>query len=608
MEEKEVLEVREREREVRRLKGKTISSRKEISTSTFPSQSAHESYPKLTLTFLPSEIEVPKVRCPHISLKSLMFLRPSTKLVEISKTTLLHPRIKARPLKESILPFKVSNPVSINIFKPIYLRVSIKEPSEISIRPLIEANFIRPWEKVKVSLKISPFRLRGLPLKEAIKLSSILIKPRIALALRLEKEVESILLSKVVEGAKVIEETAETEPSPYSPEVFGLPEGLLDVDSELIKGGALSSIRPEGPICIVSDKTRGFDEFVELLCSILYRIKSGGLPSVWTYGSVTETFSAYRSRQDITILEGVRKSLEEVIQKVKSGQSMMEQAQSLSKTFKDLRLERAFRFIVLPAKAEDFKTIKEILTNPQSDFRYYIPVLHFYKLKELEDEQFTAILQAMFGFLRPFPHTINIGRQCLELESQFYRRLEEIVNEIKRRLPSQLQPVAGDELGQEESWLHYALKFLVIKHLIDNCRESVDSIETEEVIYGNVRADVLYNKMIAVEIETFYGTILPFERKLVPKLKGYSGFQGQLWLVIPNIQALLYVDDLLKLRKDYRGEGMKLEIYTLDLTGNGGKVLYDKQVEPGLVKFVDVLKWLRRNGLERHQKFLQIEK
>ncbi|MEM4005808.1 MAG: hypothetical protein QXM43_09300, partial [Desulfurococcaceae archaeon] len=211
-------------------------------------------------------------------------------------------------------------------------------------------------------------------------------------------------------------------------------------------------------------------------------------------------------------------------------------------------------------------------------------------------------------FLKPLPYTINIGRQCLELESQFYRRLEEIVNEIKRRLHSQLQPVAGDELGQEESWLHYALKFLVIKHLIDNCGKSEDSIKTEEEIYRNVRADVSCKENIAIEIETFYGTILPFERKLVPKLKEYSGFQGQLWLVVPNIQALLYVDDLLKLRRDYRDKGMELEIYTLDLTGNGGVLLYDKQMKPGLVKFVDVLKWLRRNGLGRHQKFLQIER
>lgn len=600
LEESEVLEVKEKEGGVRRFEEKT-RTRKEIAIPIHTPQPIHRLPLKL------ASIEVPRARHPLIVLKPLMLPKPKMRAVEIDKTAPLHLKVKAYPIEVEEINIQVLDSIPINISKPIHLRVRVEGPLDASIRPLTEASIVKSWGKVKPSLKVPLPHLKPSPLKKAMVLNSTYIKSRIALTSRLGgAEGISPLRGPEEEGA--MEGVAEAEPSPHSPEVFGLPEGLLDEGSEFIKGGALSSVRPEGPICIVADKTLGFDEVVELLCSILYRIKSKGLPRVWTCGSATETLLAYRSRQDVTILEeirGILKELERAIRERRPYQSILGEAQRLSKTFKDLKLEQAFRFIVLPVEAEYLERIKEILTDPQLNFRHYIPTLHIYKLKKLGDEQLTALLRAMFGFLEPRPYTINIGQQCMELESEFYRRLEEIMNEVKGRLPSQRQPVAGDELGQEESWLHYALKFLAIKHLMDNCGKPESSIKTEEMI-GGVRADVSCEETIAIEIETFYGTILPFERKLVPKIKEYSGFQGQLWFVIPNIQALLYVDDLLKLRRDCRDAGMKLEIYTLDLTGDGGELLYGKRMKPGLIKLVDVLKWLRRNGLGRHQKFLQV--
>jgi thiol-disulfide isomerase/thioredoxin len=213
----------------------------------------------------------------------------------------------------------------------------------------------------------------------------------------------------------------------------------------------------------------------------------------------------------------------------------------------------------------------------------------------------------MFGFIEPKPTTTNIGHLCLELDGRFYEMLRSIMDDVKRRLPSQRQPKAGQEMGQEESWLHYMLKFLVVKHLIDNLKVPEEFVETEKDL-GFTAPDVYVSKPreIAVEIETFYGSGEPYNVKLAPKLKKYEEayFKGELWLVVPNIQALLYVDDLLKLRRDYR-QKLNVEVYTLDLTGKGAELTYGERRQAGLMRLIDLLKLFKDRGLRRHQNFLK---
>jgi hypothetical protein len=103
-------------------------------------------------------------------------------------------------------------------------------------------------------------------------------------------------------------------------------------------------------------------------------------------------------------------------------------------------------------------------------------------------------------------------------------------------------------------------------------------------------------KEIAIEIETMWGTGDPIGAKINPHtVNPYFGkFKGELWLVIPNLQALLYARELLKLRHDYKKDGLNLEVYITDVTGKGAYYIYKEKREPGLIKLVDVLKFIRR--------------
>ena len=64
----------------------------------------------------------------------------------------------------------------------------------------------------------------------------------------------------------------------------------------------------------------------------------------------------------------------------------------------------------------------------------------------------------------------------------------------------------------------------------------------------------------------------------------------------------MHAKDLLKLKRDYVKEGLKLEVYVADVTGWGCKLIYGEKRSPGLVKLKDVLKFIR----EGSHKFRQV--
>jgi len=514
-------------------------------------------------------------------------------------------------------------PTSVE-FKPKTLEVQVYE----DFRP--RAVHVQVKELPKTEISLRPLK-QVLPSSEPITTSVINISslkpPKLTLKRPLQLAFPSI--SKVEDRVKEEETTEhatrEQEFEPYSTDVFGIPEGLLDEESR--GSGLLAKVSPEGFVCIVVDKERGFDKFIEFLCSILFRIKSKGLPSVWTQRGLAETFFEFEKRGDIEILKDLSKKLMNVLSNIeRSGTKGLE---DFLNHLKGLRLEKAFRYLILPAdKRDEVMKVADVLMNAGAEFRYYIPKLYAYTCRELDLEDWDLILQAMFGFVGVEYETFtewssksavpsasklllepqDIGRWCLELDRRFYETLDKIKEEVTRRLSSGRQPRSGKELGQEESALHYSLKFLVVKHLIDNLKVSENSIRTEEEVKSIIPdVYVSWPEEIAVEIETFYGTGDPYHVKLIPKVDDYRNakFKGELWLVVPNIQALLLVDELLKLRKDYKKE-LDLEVYTLDLTGYGAELTCGERRGPGLVKLVDVLRLFKERGLKRPQKFLKI--
>lgn len=129
--------------------------------------------------------------------------------------------------------------------------------------------------------------------------------------------------------------------------------------------------------------------------------------------------------------------------------------------------------------------------------------------------------------------------------------------------------------GENESEDHLALKVLVVKHLIEKEKISEKSIKSEWDIgreYGGNRivADIYIDERgLAIEIETLYETgpaPLLKVRDTVLKYKGLG--VREVWVVLRNLPAALYLGDLWALRKELGKvmEPVKVEFYVPDLT------------------------------------------
>jgi len=102
-------------------------------------------------------------------------------------------------------------------------------------------------------------------------------------------------------------------------------------------------------------------------------------------------------------------------------------------------------------------------------------------------------------------------------------------------------------------------------------------------------------KQLAVEIETLYGAGDPIIR-VNEKLRKYQEAKIsnlKLWIVIPNPQALLFNNQLLRLERAYRENGLDVDFYILDVAGYGHQLIYKKKAKAGLLKLRDVIKWLK---------------
>ena len=280
---------------------------------------------------------------------------------------------------------------------------------------------------------------------------------------------------------------------------------------------------------------------------------------------------------------------------------------------KSMSIESRLRFLLLPVKEESFEKAYNILTDPRLEIERYLghAKLLAYKLGRVDENFLGRLLRSAFGFVEVELHTSEIGHYSLELEREFYNKLEDSIRWVKDNVSMRHRPRPGNEHDQqEESWLHWALKHLTYRHLI--CNEKVKEYEIKSEYHIKSKSEenispaegkiadvyVESESPIAIEIETMYGTGDPIEAKIRPfTTLPYLGFKGELWLVIPNLHALMYAKELVKFRRDCRKEGLKLEVYVADVTGLGAKRIYGEERSPGLIKFVDVLKFIKKGRL-----------
>jgi hypothetical protein len=364
-----------------------------------------------------------------------------------------------------------------------------------------------------------------------------------------------------------------------------IPDIMLDPSSE---GESLGDvIQEEGPVYVIV--TQELYEIITMLCALVYRIKSKeGLPSVWVENQVDPLFL------DRTLIERdlVIMSAKDIVDSFEKGYDTEKVAKKFKERIEGIYKEGRFRFIVLNTSIENLDKVVELL---KVRLTRYVPKLLIYKPKKMDPEAWGLLVRTCWGFVRS-----DKLEDYNEYAKIFQEQIKRIVEQVQDKLPGPKWPRSSPT---DESELHKYLKYVVINHFIENEDIDPDEIETES---GEPPIDVyVKNKNIAVEIETLYGRGDPSDR-INELLRRYyeKEFKGQLWLVFPNQQALLFCKDIVKLTKKYRKDGLKVEPYILDISGEGYEMLSGKKMEPGLIKLVSVIKLLRNKGLRRDVRWL----
>jgi hypothetical protein len=537
------------------------------------------------------------------------FMKPSTPTLIINPPQIETPTLKlVRTVKEVIKPFPTLSNLKTVHLKAEPLKIVKPTPPTIESRPrqpqCDTKKLLPEVPKIKI---VRPILTQVSAVEgKAVEEKRIQIKiPKIE-HLRLIPaipRVSQITTQDIVGAGKVSfgERTKVQKPAASIPEediafleqdpsqIPIIPDIILDPSSE---GGPLGSVAPEGPVYVVV--TEELCEIVPTLCGLIYRIKGkAGLPSTWVERKPDSEFlKRTLIERDLLIM-----SPKEIVDAFQKAPDFGKVPDEFCERIEGIYREGGFRFIVLQTPSELLNKVVGLL---KQRLARYVPKLFIYKPKKMDKEMWELLIRACWGFVRSDRIIFEAGEYYLECSNVFLKQIQSVVNEVRKKLDPQKWP---KDSPTGEDWLHKNLKYIVINHLVYNEGIESDSIGTE---YGEPPIDVyVKGKDIAVEIETLYGRGEPVDRinDLLRHYKEKRGF-SQLWLVFPNQQALLFCGAILKLTKNYRMEGLNVEPYLLDITGEGHQMLNGKKTAPGLMKLGSVIKLLRNRGLKREVEWL----
>lgn len=155
-------------------------------------------------------------------------------------------------------------------------------------------------------------------------------------------------------------------------------------------------------------------------------------------------------------------------------------------------------------------------------------------------------------------------------ERAFHEKLRKIgESDIRINEGSKEKRIPVDILvnsAESESRQHYYMKVFVVKYLIEKLGYNKDEVKTEEEakIDEKTIPDVRVRD-VAIEIETLYGTGRPLG-KIADTIKKYKNKNIELWLIVKNLDAIMYYRDLKKRAKAAKEElGVDVKFFTLNI-------------------------------------------
>ncbi len=335
---------------------------------------------------------------------------------------------------------------------------------------------------------------------------------------------------------------------------------------------ALSRMIIDRPLLIFAKKPKNERfEYIELLKRLLrelYRVYVGGLPNP----------------------ADLRTSFEEVKLDVKAGKYIY--VVDVDEVFSDEiegditryivdRLRELYSqglgFLIFYGSKESLDNIKSLRIRNTSLWyrtipsgRFFGKVLQPVEISVWEDPKTYNLANLVWGKVLDFEHieeNVDLDSYAVMLEEEFYRRIMELASD-----PNMIIKVEPSKRDKEkldgETLLHYGIKAFVVKYLVEHENIPVHNIFTEYGI-GNIVLDVFVKHPkhgdLAIEVETLYGTVLPL-LKLRKTIDSRLSKGLKLWIVIPNIQFILFLRDLAILRSIYRKKYLdSIEFFTLDI-------------------------------------------
>jgi len=521
-------------------------------------------------------------RIQKLSSSGLLSLHKGKLGVNISKIGLILKRIPKEKAEETLNKLIELKMKVINIPKVMF--------NKISLRPIIKQNVIfetimlekhiliprLPEEIGKIRVKVES---KGFD-KNIRELSVTLPKPAKIpkIPILLTQQIAVKQLTKKMITQEVVMEYSEEYIDPLK-ELFN----CLKYEGKILGEDHFKSllrVSPDRPVIIVASKDED-DDYLGMLLSILreiYRIKEGGLP----YGRYVKTQNNYTKRviEEEPLRPGFIKVIDNTYDILPDFERHpSEQYERIWERLIEVSLQ-GFSVLVIYVNNRLAERLLEVLISKSlgSLVEKISPVKVISTLlnkERLNRKQRLFVAGSFWGFLdygdvKKLKVDASLDSYFKRKEYEFYEKLEEIG---QRREYSEMVKESDPDEPEKESALHYLLKIFVVYYFMEKLKVSKDYINTEEPINGK-RSDVFIKsdnegKSIAIEIETFYGTGVSPWSKLERTIEKYNQINinvSEILIVIPPLQATLYLKDLLEKSKELREHKKNVKICTVDLS------------------------------------------
>ena len=505
---------------------------------------------------------------PHIKTAYEPCIRIKVISTKIELPDKILPTMRVFLLSDSI-KIDVLGSLPINLYETLPPGLKLEPTHDISVRPLISAEPTSLKEKspitpkFRISAIISLLKSILIPTQRAYTTTSVVPKLKLTILSRTEMERHRIIDKKRIkpEGD---DETLFKEISTF-------------IDKYVIRGlGTASRISPDRPICVIVPKPShgSYIYSVALICREIYRIitKRGKPNPIWlSEGSKEEIERELRAGHRIFVVDDSRCRLLCSLSKDNKVITIEDFERQLDeeKFFDRLRelFSQYYGFVLFHV---DEKWAKKLAYLLRERAGYLIPKIIEVSSLGVHEDVMHKIAEICWGFVKTKP-----GRHFDEIfgyaEKDYYEALEFARRDVEITHYINYDPDASFE--------HQAVKTIVVKAVAKELGAKNKSDIIKMLMEGSIvteqnldcgRADIyVVPKREAIEIEMLYGRGDPIDyidKKTLRKYLDVDVPVNRVRVVLLGLHALLYAEELMRLKKIYRDEhGLNVDFCVVDV-------------------------------------------